>query len=209
MPTGTILMFPQELPDFLSSGVTHIVDGIVMLALKEIHLEGQYGEQLVDVALDVLDAILFPSPYLGGYIVVDRTYPLGFHILGNIKIEAWIVYQYHNVRLPGKNVLLTVLHVVQYRAQVQQHRHETHVSQFPIVFDARTTHFRHQVTTEEAELSLCIALFQHTHQVRGVQVTRGFSNYQIILHPLDPFPFLASKYITGSSPSCIAEPHRP
>lgn len=45
MTTGTILMFPQELPDFLGSGVTHIVDGIVMLALKEIHLEGQYGEQ--------------------------------------------------------------------------------------------------------------------------------------------------------------------
>lgn len=44
--------------------IAHIVDGIVMLLFEEIDLEGKDGEKLVNIALDGLDAVFLPSPYL-------------------------------------------------------------------------------------------------------------------------------------------------
>ena len=45
--------------------VTHVVDGVVVFFLEEGNLEGEDGEKLVHVALDVLDAVLLPRPYFG------------------------------------------------------------------------------------------------------------------------------------------------
>ena len=60
-----------ELGNLRLGGIANVVDGVVMLLLEELHFEGEDGEQLVDVALDVLDAILLPGPYLRGDVVVD------------------------------------------------------------------------------------------------------------------------------------------
>ena len=43
----------------------------MMFFLEEVHLEGQDGEKFVDVAADVLDAVLLPGPDLRGDVVID------------------------------------------------------------------------------------------------------------------------------------------
>ena len=50
--------------------VAHVVDGVVVLPLEELHLEGQYGIEEVDIPPDGLDAVLLPRPYLGRDVVV-------------------------------------------------------------------------------------------------------------------------------------------
>ena len=52
-------------------GVAHIVDGVVVLVLVETDLEGQDGVEMVYVALDVLDAMFLPCPYLGGDVIMN------------------------------------------------------------------------------------------------------------------------------------------
>jgi hypothetical protein len=47
------------------------MDGIVVLLFEEVDLERQNGKELVDIALDILDAVLLPSPNLWRYVIVD------------------------------------------------------------------------------------------------------------------------------------------
>ena len=61
----------QEAIDLCFSGISHVVDRVVVFLLEEVYLEGQYAEQLVDVALDVLDAVLLPRPNLRSNVVID------------------------------------------------------------------------------------------------------------------------------------------
>ena len=53
-----------ELSYLLRSRVAYVMDGVVVLLFEERHLERQNREKLVDVALNLLDAILLPCPYL-------------------------------------------------------------------------------------------------------------------------------------------------
>ena len=102
---------PPKLPHFIRRGITHIMNGIVMLLLEEIHLEGQDGEELVNIATDVLDAVLLPSPDLWRDVIIDGNVCPRFYILCNLQIEAGIIYQYDAVRLPGQDILLAELHI--------------------------------------------------------------------------------------------------
>ena len=67
---------------------------------------------------------------------------------------------------------------------MQGHLYEPHVGQFAVVLHQRAAHGLHQVAAEEAELGLCIGLFQRLHQVRGMQVARGFASYKVVSHVL-------------------------
>ena len=58
-------MLSTVLADFIGRGIAHIMDRVVVFLLIERNLEGQDRVELVDVALDTLDAVFFPSPYLG------------------------------------------------------------------------------------------------------------------------------------------------
>ena len=54
----------KKLPHLLCRRVADIMDGEMVFLFKEVHLERQDGEEFVDIALDVLDAVLLPRPYL-------------------------------------------------------------------------------------------------------------------------------------------------
>ena len=71
--TSSVFLLPssiQKFPHLVRCRIAYIMDGIVVLPFEELHLERQYREQLVHVALDVLDAILLPRPNLRRDIVV-------------------------------------------------------------------------------------------------------------------------------------------
>ena len=55
----------QERSHLVGRGITYIMDGVMMLLLEEIHLERQDREELIDIAFDILNTILFPSPDFG------------------------------------------------------------------------------------------------------------------------------------------------
>ena len=136
----------------------------MMLSLEELHLEGQNREQLIYIALDILDAILLPSPYLGRDIVVDRDVGVFLDIFGNIEVETRIVDKDDHIRLPRYNVALGLLHITQNGRQMQQHRHKTHIGQLTIMFYTHTTSRLHQVTTIESELCCSVLFLQGHHE---------------------------------------------
>ena len=155
---------------------------LVSSLFKPLHFERQYGEHLIHIPLDVLDAILFPSPNLGTDVIEHLADALAMHILGYVEVEPWIIHQDQHVRLPLGNVSLALSHVSQDDGQMHQHRDETHISHFFVVLHHRSSHRSHLVATIETELSRRILLLQLSHQIRGVQVARSLSRYQIILH---------------------------
>ena len=81
----------SELCHFLSSGIAHIVNGILMFLLIERHLERQYGEHLAHITFDAFNTPLLPGPYLRRNIIVDRYQRILFQELGYIEIKAWII----------------------------------------------------------------------------------------------------------------------
>ena len=129
-----------------------------MLLFEELNLERQDGEELVHIALDILDAILLPSPYLGRDVIIDRTDTIGLYILGYLQVKARIVDEDDYIRLPLADVLFTHLHITKNGAQVQQHRNETHISQFAIMLHTSAPNSSHQVAPKEAELRLRVLL---------------------------------------------------
>ena len=57
-----------------------------------------------------------------------------------------------------------------------------------------TPHLRHQVTTKEPEICTIINIFQCSHKMRCMKITRGLAYYQKIPHRFDyltisPFRF--------------------
>ena len=54
---------------FIGSGVAYVMDGIMVLLLEEINLEREDGEKFIDIATDVLDAVLLPRPDLRRNVV--------------------------------------------------------------------------------------------------------------------------------------------
>ena len=169
------------------------MDGIVVFLFEEFHLERKNGKEFVDIALDILDAVFLPRPNLWGDIIVDsgrreegggRSVAQAVNVLGNIKIEAWIIDKDDDIRLPLRNILLAHLHILENGTQMQQDRNEPHIRQFAIVTNTRTTDCSHQVTSEETKLCCFVALLQCLHQVRRMQVATGLASYQVILHSL-------------------------
>ena len=154
----------------------------MVFLLEEIHLEGEDGEEFVDIATDVLDAVFLPSPDFRGDVVIDGDVCPRFYIFGDLQVEARIVHQDDAVRLPRLDILFAELHVLQDGRKVQQHGDQAHIGQVAIMADTCAADGRHQVAAEETEVCLVVNFLQRAHQVGGVEVARGFADYEIILH---------------------------
>ena len=151
-------------------------------ALKELHLERKNGEQFIHIPLDILDAVLLPSPYFGRDIIIHGDLRMGMNKLGDIQVESRVIHQNKYIRLPGRNIFFAPLHIGKNSTQMQQDGNETHIRQFLIMIHRRSAHSRHQVAAKEAELGLRVFHLQSAHQVRRMQVTGSFADNQIILH---------------------------
>ena len=132
----------------------------MVFLLKEINLEGQDGEHFVNITFDILDAIFFPCPYLGGYIIIDRYLGIGLDEFGYLQIKARIIDQDDHVGLPVENVLLTHFHIAHDSGKMKQDGNKTHIGQFLVMLDARAPHSGHHITSEESELSLSVLFLQ-------------------------------------------------
>ena len=154
-----------------------------MLPLEEVHLERQDGKQLVHVALDVLDAVLFPSPDLGRDIIIHRDAAVRMHVFRYRQVESRVVHQDEHVGVPLDHVALAGLHVAQYRPGMQEHGNEPHVGQVFIVAHHRPALFLHQVAAEKAELRLRVALLQRPLiRCEAWRSPLASPHYQVILH---------------------------
>ena len=171
-----------KLRHLLHRGIAHVMDGVFMLILIERHLERQDGEHLPHVSLDGFHAPFFPSPYLGGDIVINGDAGMLLRVLRDTEVEAGIIHQYHHVGTPRRYVFLAHGHVAEDGGQMQKHRHEAHVGQLLIVLYPGAALGAHQVSTQETELRLGVFRLQGTHQVAGMQVATGLSYDDVILH---------------------------
>ena len=70
--------------------VSYVIYRIIKLPEK-LGLERQDAEHTIYITPEVPDAVLFPGPYLGGYIVIYRETQLGFHIFGDLQVESRVV----------------------------------------------------------------------------------------------------------------------
>ena len=172
----------QERADLFRRGVAHIMNGEMMFLLIKRHLERQDGEHLVDIALDRLDAPLFPGPYLRRDIIIDGDGGLGVHELRDAEVEARIVDEDDDIRAPCHDILLAERHIAEDGAQMEQHGDEAHVSQIFVMAHTRAAFRSHEITPEETELSLRVFLLQGVHQTRGMEVTAGLAYNQIVSH---------------------------
>ena len=170
-----------KLHDFLGCRIADIVDGILVLLIER-HLEGEDGEEFLDVTANGLDAPLLPGPYLRRDIVIDRYLRVLVDVAGYVEIEARIIDQDYYVGTPRHNVLLTPLHVAKDGAQVKQDGHKTHIGQVLVVAHAFAADGRHEVAAEEAKLRRGVILAQRGHQPAGVEVATCLAHYQIVLH---------------------------
>ena len=157
------------------------------MPLKKLNLKRENGEKLIYISSYIFDAIFFPCPNLGRNIVINRNLRFRMHKLGNIEIKARIIHQNNNIRRPCHDVLLTSLHVGKDGSQMQQYRNKAHVSQLLIMLHHRSSYSSHHITAKETEFSPRILLFQCSHQVRSVQIARGFANNQIVFHNSQDF----------------------
>ena len=167
---------------FVHRGVAHIVDGIVVFTLEELHFERQDAEQLVHIAPDGVDTVLLPCPYLGSDVVIDGDPRVRLHVAGNLEVEAGIVHQNHHIGLPVEDVPLALAHLAQYRAGMQEDGPDAHVSHVAIVAHQLSPLRLHHVAAITAEDSLGIALPQGCNEMAGVQVATGFAGNEIVFH---------------------------
>ena len=140
----------------------------MVFLLEEIDLEGEDREEFIDIATDVLDTVFLPGPDLRRDIIIDGDICPRFYIFCNLQVKARIIHENHTIGLPCTDILLTHFHITKYRWQMEQHGDKAHIGQLLIVAHAGTANGRHQVTSEESELSLFVNIFQGAHQVRCV-----------------------------------------
>ena len=134
--------------------ITYVMDRVVVLLLKEIHLKGENAEQFIHIAADTLDAVFFPGPDFRRDIVVHRNLAVLFHVFGNLQVETWVVHQYHHVGLPLQDILLACAHIAQNRAGMGQYGDKTHIRHFTVVLHQRAAHSRHLIPSIEAEVGV-------------------------------------------------------
>ena len=136
----------------------------MVLLLEKVHLERKDGKEFVDIATDILDAILFPCPDLRGYIVIDGYFCLGFYIFGNVEIKAGIIDKDDTIRMPHQDIQLAHPHILQNGWKMEQNGNEAHIGKFPIVFHQRAAYRCHQVAAKETKVCFFVNFFQRLHQ---------------------------------------------
>ena len=154
--------------------IAHIVHRIVEIAEK-LHFERQDAEHPVHVATEILDTILFPSPYLRRDIIVDRQPQLRLYIFGNLQIEPRIIDQDHHIGPVLPDFLLAGFHVVQDRTEIEQYGDKAHESHIPVMLHQRPSDCLHKIAAQETKIRFGILLLQCCHQVGGMQITGSFA----------------------------------
>lgn len=179
---STLSVRLAELAHLLCRWISYVMYRVMVLLLEEGHLERQYREQLVDIALDALDAPLLPRPYLGRDVIVDGYLRMRMDIFGYVEIESWIVDEYKCIGLPLHNVALALCHIAEDGRQMHEYGYKAHICQLTIVSHTYPSDIRHLVAAEETELGCIVYTTQSSHKVRSVQVARGFANNQVVSH---------------------------
>ena len=146
-------------------GVANIMDGVVVLLLKEIDLEGEDGEELIDIALDVLNAPLFPRPELRSYVIIDGADAVLVNVFGYLQVEAGVIDENHHVGLPFSYVALALFQTTQDGSRMEQYGDKTHVCEVTVVADKGAAYGLHLVASEETELGLGVFTSKCCHQV--------------------------------------------
>ena len=154
----------------------------MVLLLKKVNLEGEYGEEAVNRRADVLDAVLLPRPNLGRNIIVDGADVLFLYKLGNLEIKPWVIYQNDTVRAPRGNLLLAARHAFENGAQVEQNGGKTHVGEVLVVAQKRAANPLHFIAAIVAEFSLRVGIFYRLHEVGGMEVATGFAYDEEVFH---------------------------
>lgn len=76
------------------------------MLLEEIDLERQDRKQLIDIAFNILDAVLLPRPDLRRNIIVDRYLRVPLDVFGYLQVKPRIIDQNQDIRLPRFDILL-------------------------------------------------------------------------------------------------------
>ena len=153
-----------EIINLLGSRITNVMYFVIMFLLIERNFKRKNREHFFYITFDSFDTPFLPCPYLWRDIVIDWNIGILLYKLCNAKIESRIVNEDNRIRLPTHDVLLAHLHILEDSGQMQQYRNEPHIGKFTIMLHTCTPHFRHQITTKEAKLSLWIILHQRLHK---------------------------------------------
>ena len=153
-----------------------------MLVLIKINLKRQDREQLIHIATDILDTVLFPCPYLGRDIVMNRYSQFGMNMFSYLQIETRIINKYDHIRIPLFYVAFTERHIFKNGSKMQKYGYKSHISHITIMLYTESPFRRHQVASEEAEIRLSVNLLQRVHQSGSMKVATCLTGNQIILH---------------------------
>ena len=89
------------------------MDGVMVLAFKKCHLEGKYREEFGYIALDILDAIFLPCPYLRGNIVIDGNISMAFEPGCYVEIETGLIDKDYHIGVPRYDIGFASAHVLE------------------------------------------------------------------------------------------------
>ena len=123
-----------------------------MFLLVKGFFKRQYHIHKIYISFDCLYPILFPSPYLGRYIVVGRDMLL-LSPLGYAHIKPWVIYKDEHIGLKVSYIFFAVVYILKYGTQISKHLPKTHKSEFSIVFYQCTAYLSHSVTSPKTKIS--------------------------------------------------------
>src|SRR5688572_148136 len=124
---------------------------LVIETLIKFFFKGQDHKHPVDDLFDLVDAGLFPGPYLWRDIV-KNTDVLLLCEFSDPKIKAWIIHQDQYVGTMFQKVLFTEINVPENCPDVHQHFGESHEREITVVFYQISALRLHQVAAPAAEL---------------------------------------------------------
>ena len=152
----------------IHGGIAYISDGIVVFPFEIVYLKRQDRIKAVDVAPDIFDTPLLPSPDFRGDIIEHRADLLRVNKARDGEIKARIVHQYDHIWPISSDLLFALPHPAQDSASVEQYRNKTHISQVFVVAQASRRNGLHIVSTIILELGFGIFSLQSFHQMGRV-----------------------------------------
>ena len=162
--------------DFFCRRVAYVMHRIVVAVFEEGLFKRQDAQHLLYITLEILDAPLFPCPYLGRNIIEcmwergSVSLAVGCQERADIQVEAGIIDGYDGIGLPPHDVTLAEREVPEDGAEVCDDGQEAHECRVAIVAHHLAALCLHLVTAEETELRLRVEDTQRTHETRGMKV---------------------------------------
>ena len=172
----------QVFVDFVACWVAYVSRLQPVFLHEEVCLKRQDEIEVVHVASQCLDTMLFPSPDFWCNVIIDRTKRFAGHVSRHFHVKPRIVHQNYGVGSPSFNFTPTLRHAAQNGAQVTDDGDKPHIGQRAEMAKASVAHGRHLVATDEAELGLVVFGLEGFHQPSGMEVAAGFAGNQKIFH---------------------------